>query len=122
MARYSVLVVVQHELMRKLLLELMNERLPDVACTGVGTRSEALRRCADLNPAVLVFDAGMHCRRGGEFAVRFRAAVPRCGIIALTTHALGTTGADIVITKDSLNLALAPAVSRLLTLATKDKP
>ena len=89
----------------------------------VGTAAggkEGFEQCQKLKPDIVLVDLCMTDLPGLELIPQLRAALPRIGIIALTTmdvdayrQAALAAGADDFVTKESITTDLLPAIRRV---------
>jgi DNA-binding NarL/FixJ family response regulator len=79
----SVLVVDDHELFRRGLVGLLEERGIPIAGEA-GAATEAIRRASDVDPAVVLMDLNMPGMSGIEATQRLAAAVPLARVVVLT--------------------------------------
>lgn len=115
----SILVVDDHEPLRRSIVTWLESRFPGCRVFGVETAEEAL--ALPDRPDIVLMDINLHGLDGLEAATRLKALAPETQIVMLTMHdtphhrrAAADAGATGFISKRDLETQLEPAVASLL--------
>jgi DNA-binding NarL/FixJ family response regulator len=115
----SILVVDDHEPLRRSVVTWLEYRFPGCCVCGVETAEEALALSGHLD--IVLMDINLHGVDGLEAASRLKALQPEAQIVMLTMHdtphhrrAAAEAGATGFISKRDLETQLEPAVASLL--------
>ena len=114
-----ILVVDDHEPLRRSIVTWLQSRFPGCRVAGVETAEEAL--ALPERPDIVLMDINLHGVDGLEAASRMKALQPQTQIVMLTMHdtphhrrAAADAGATGFISKRDLETQLEPAVASLL--------
>jgi DNA-binding NarL/FixJ family response regulator len=80
------MVVDDHPIFLKGLVEVLQEELPESLISSCGGSVEALRKCTEMTPDIAIFDLDMPEMNGIELSVEVRKRMPNLKIILLTMH------------------------------------
>jgi DNA-binding NarL/FixJ family response regulator len=123
----TILVVEDHDAMRKLLREWMEIMFPQCRIVEAASGEEALTIAQARAPRVVVMDIGLPQINGIEATRRIKAAVPTVQVVMLTIHEdeayrvdAVTAGASAYVTKCTMLTDLLPTLATLLS--TQDEP
>ena len=86
MKTVRILVVDDHEVVRRGIRTLLDAQRGWKVCGEAATGSEALKQAKTLNPDVIILDISMPGLDGVEATRRIRKAVPAAGVLILTMH------------------------------------
>ena len=117
MSPYSVLIVDDHELVRRGLKDILRGTEFEV-CGEAQNGVNAIRMVSELSPDVVILDLSMPGMNGFEIAARIRRIAPSIRIVMFSFHDIPTAarlvGADAFVSKSSPLQELALAVERVL--------
>jgi DNA-binding NarL/FixJ family response regulator len=82
----KILVVDDHDIIRRGLKDLLNARSGWEVCAEAKTGKEAVALAEQLKPHIVVMDISMPDLNGMEAARRIHKALPKTGILILTMH------------------------------------
>ncbi len=86
MKTVRILVVDDHEVVRRGIRTLLEAQRGWIVCGEAATGSEALKQAKTLKPDVIVLDISMPELDGVEATRQIRKAVPEAGVLILTMH------------------------------------
>jgi len=123
-SKFSILVVEDHEPLRRSVVTWLEYRFPGCDVRGVESAEEAL--ALPERPTIVLMDINLHGLDGLEAASRMKALEPCTQIVMLTMHdtphhrrAAADAGATGFISKRDLETQLEPAVASLLKSRSK---
>lgn len=85
-AALKILIVDDHDILRRGLRELLNAKPGWEVCAEAKTGKEAIALAEQLKPQIVVMDVSMPDLNGLEAARRIHKALPKTGILILTMH------------------------------------
>jgi len=85
-AALKILIVDDHDILRRGLKELLNAKPGWEVCAEAKTGKEAVTLAEELKPHIVVMDISMPDLNGLEAARRIHKALPKAGILILTMH------------------------------------
>jgi DNA-binding NarL/FixJ family response regulator len=120
----SILVVDDHEPLRRSIVTWLEIRFPRCQVRGVESAEEALA-LAD-RPDIVLMDINLRGIDGLEAALRMKTLAPETSVVLLTMHdtphhrrAAAEAGADGFIAKRDMEIQLEPAIAELLQARAK---
>src|SRR3974377_1704495 len=96
MSNLKILVVDDHDIIRRGLKELLTEKPGGEVCAEAKTGREAVTLAEQMKPDIVVMDISMPDLNGLEAARRIHKVLPKTGIIMLTLHFSDQLVKDIV--------------------------
>jgi DNA-binding NarL/FixJ family response regulator len=96
MSGLKILVVDDHDIIRRGLKDLLSGRPGWEVCGEAKTGKEAIRLASELQPGVIVMDISMPDLNGLEAARRIHKLLPKTGILFLTMHFSDQLVRDVV--------------------------
>ncbi len=81
-----VLVVDDHEVVRRGLISMLRERPDCVVCGEAGDGHEAIEKARALRPDIVIMDISMPALNGIEATRALRTVLPSCEVIVLSQH------------------------------------
>lgn len=117
-----VLIVEDHDGVRKSLWEWMRIAFPQYPLLEATTGEEAVAVAQAMSPRLVIMDIGLPGMTGIEATQRIKAAVPTAMVVMLTIYDdavrrgnAAAAGADAYVTKAKVQIELLPVLNRLLT-------
>ncbi len=119
--RIAMLIVEDHDLMRRLLREYLQSAYPDAAILEAADGARALELCRSRGPQLVLMDVGLPDANGIDLTVQIKEMLPETAVIIVSQHTghayveqARAAGAFAYISKDTVYRELLPTVSRAL--------
>src|SRR5271157_5567442 len=96
MSALKVLIADDHDVVRKGLKMLIEEHAGWQVCGEARTGREAVEKCSQLNPDVIVIDVSMPDLNGLEATRQIRKACPRTEVLVITHHDSDEMAAEVM--------------------------
>lgn len=122
-----ILIVEDHDGVRKSLWEWMQLSFPQYPLLEATTGEEAVAMAQAMSPRLVIMDVGLPGMTGIEATQRIKAAVPNAMVVILTIYDdavrranAAAAGASAYVSKSMVQTELLPVLNRLLTGDTGD--
>ena len=126
MFRSRILLVDDHESVRRGVRGLFTNNNSFEVCGEAQNGADALRMVSDLSPDVVILDLTMPGMTGFQTAAKMREIAPSIKIIFFTIHDIPSSawwiGADACVSKSATLEELTVAVNRVLKLPRNVQP
>lgn len=116
-----MLIVEDQETMRKKLREYLQAEFPDRLIREAASGSEALARCRERAPRVVLMDIGLPDIDGITLTAKIKAMLPDTAVVVISSYSgpeypqrAASAGADAYINKTDITSELLPIVSAVL--------
>ncbi|WP_198292321.1 response regulator [Aromatoleum toluclasticum] len=116
-----MLIVEDQETMRQKLREYLQAEFPDRVIREAASGSEALARCREVAPQIVLMDIGLPDIDGITLTAEIKRMLPATAIVVVSSYAgpeyprrAAKAGADAYINKMDITRALLPAVLEIL--------
>lgn len=117
----DVIVVDDHEALRRVLGEWLQDIFPQYGFIGMATARDAISYCVDKVPKAVIMDVDMPGMNGIEATARLKTMMPDIRVVILTIHENGAykeaalrAGANAYVAKNRLYNDLIPVLSDIL--------
>jgi DNA-binding NarL/FixJ family response regulator len=126
--RPVILIVEDHEVMRRTLVEYVQSAYPDIAIMEAADGARALQLCRSSSPRLVLMDVALPDANGIELTAQIREMLPETEVVIVSQHAdaayierARAAGAFAYITKDKVYRELLSTIDRALGRAPPDR-